>query len=145
MENIICEFAYIYKFISPPPHFLDHPSPFLDHPSPTPQKFQLGLHSIPPKKSKLFYTSPPKMVFDVSPIFHTPSPPLGAHTLIQKMHLFPQILVREGAKNTLQGEGGAVFRGLRPFISIPPAFFSYLSPPPLFLASISPLFILKKF
>ena len=115
------------------------------------------IHLQPPKNSNLVYTlSPPKnpsysipppqkMVFDVSPIFHTPSPPLGAHTLIQKMHLFPQILVREGAKNTLQGEGGAVFCGLRPFISIPPAFFSYLSPPPTFLASISPLFILKKF
>ena len=137
---------YISLSPPPPPHFLDHPSPFLDHPSPTPQKFQLGLHSIPPQKIQvILYLPPQKMVFDVSPIFHTPSPPLGAHTLIQKMHLFPQILVREGAKNTLQGEGGAVFRGLRPFISIPPAFFSYLSPPPLFLASISPLFILKKF
>ena len=132
--------THIYKFIStpPPPHFLDHPSP-------TPQKFQLGLHSIPPKKSKLFYTSPPKKWYLMSPpFFIPPPPPLGAHTLIQKMHLFPQILVREGAKNTLQGEGGAVFRGLRPFISIPPAFFSYLSPPPTFFGFHLPPFYPKK-
>ena len=146
MENIICEFAYIYKFISTPPRifWIIHLHFWIIHLQP-PKNCNL-VYTLSPQKIQVILYLPPKKWYLMSPpFFIPPPPPLGAHTLIQKMHLFPQILVREGAKNTLQGEGGAVFRGLRPFISIPPAFFSYLSSPPTFLASISPLFILKKF
>ena len=138
MENIICEFAHIYKFIStPPPHFLDHPSPFLDHPSPTPQKFQLGLHSIPPKNPSYSIPPPPKMVFDVSPIFHTPSPPLGAHTLIQKMHLFPPNSSKGRCQKHLAGGGGVRFFVVFGPSSPSPQHFSviYLLPPLFWLPS----------
>ena len=62
------------------------------------------------------------MVFDVSPIFHTPSPPLGHTPLYKKCISSPQILVREGAKNTLKGGGVRFFMVFGPASPSPQHF-----------------------
>ena len=134
----------IYISLSPPPpipHFLDHPSPFLDHPSPTPQKFQLGLHSIPPKKSKLFYTSPPKMVFDVSPIFHTPSPPpWGTHPYTKNAFIPPNSSKGRCQKHPAGG-GGCGFSWSSALHLHPPSIFQLSISSPHFFWLPSPPFL----